>query len=291
AFFIGHFVSLRTLADLFPATLRSGAHVVGAWLLVGVSMLAAHDALAHYLASDGAGLENAWPWLGWALAPSLYLWLAGGGRDRFWPLTAFAREYRFQAALPIMLAMLAWFWAANALSAGEAAPLSYLPLLNPLELGLLLTLLACWRWSRAHLSQAGAGPWPARDITAVAGGLSLLAFITMAVCRVAHAWIGVPFHSGAMTASTEVQAGWSLVWSLFALALMIGGSRKGWRHVWMAGALLITVVVAKLFFVELDNHGSLARIISFIGVGVLLLVIGYFSPLPPKTEAGRQERA
>ncbi|MDR0635008.1 MAG: DUF2339 domain-containing protein, partial [Azoarcus sp.] len=39
AFFIGHFVSLRTLADLFPATLRSGAHVVGAWLLVGVSML------------------------------------------------------------------------------------------------------------------------------------------------------------------------------------------------------------------------------------------------------------
>ena len=45
---------------------------------------------------------------------------------------------------------------------------------------------------------------------------------------------------------------------------------------------LIGVVVAKLFFVELSNRGGLARIVSFIGVGVLLLVVGYFSPLPPK---------
>jgi len=37
-----------------------------------------------------------------------------------------------------------------------------------------------------------------------------------------------------------------------------------------------------LFFVELSNRGGLARIVSFIGVGVLLLVVGYFAPLPPK---------
>jgi uncharacterized membrane protein len=164
--------------------------------------------------------------------------------------------------------------------------LPYLPLLNPLELGLLLVLLACWRWSRMHLLlrvggtlEAVAGP------VAVAGGVSMLAFITMAVCRAAHAWGGVAFQADAMMASMEVQAAWSLVWALFALALMIGGSRKGWRRVWMAGALLIAVVVAKLFFIELGKHGSLPRIISFIGVGVLLLIVGYFSPLPPKASA------
>jgi len=32
----------------------------------------------------------------------------------------------------------------------------------------------------------------------------------------------------------------------------------------------------------LSNRGGLARIVSFIGVGVLLLVVGYFAPLPPK---------
>jgi len=41
-------------------------------------------------------------------------------------------------------------------------------------------------------------------------------------------------------------------------------------------------VVAKLVFIELSNRGGLARIVSFIGVGVLLLVVGYFAPLPPK---------
>ena len=49
----------------------------------------------------------------------------------------------------------------------------------------------------------------------------------------------------------------------------------------MVGAALVGVVVVKLFFVELGNSGSLERIISFIGVGVLLLVVGY-SPLPPR---------
>jgi uncharacterized membrane protein len=44
-------------------------------------------------------------------------------------------------------------------------------------------------------------------------------------------------------------------------------------------------VVAKLFFVELSNRGGLERIVSFIGVGVLLLVVGYFAPLPPKPSA------
>ncbi|HEX20143.1 MAG TPA: DUF2339 domain-containing protein, partial [Acidiferrobacteraceae bacterium] len=29
--------------------------------------------------------------------------------------------------------------------------------------------------------------------------------------------------------------------------------------------------------------GTIARIVSFIAVGILLLVIGYFTPLPPKS--------
>jgi uncharacterized membrane protein len=41
-------------------------------------------------------------------------------------------------------------------------------------------------------------------------------------------------------------------------------------------------VVAKLFVVDLSNVGTIARIVSFIGVGVLMLVVGYFSPVPPK---------
>jgi uncharacterized membrane protein len=288
ACFISHFLALKRLDELYSDSVRRCAHIAGVWLFVGLLAQAGHDTLANHVA--GSGLESAWPWLGCALAPSAYLWLAGSEGGKFWPLSDFAREYRYQAALPILLSMLVWLWTANACSAGDAAPLPYLPLANPLELGLLLALLACWRWSRAHLLSTGLAPESAK-LGALAVGASFLAFITMAVCRVAHAWAGVPFRFDAMTASMGVQATWSLVWSLSALALMIGGNHLRRRPVWMIGAALMAVVVVKLFFVELGDQGGLARIVSFIGVGLLLLVVGYFSPLPPKTAAAQAEDA
>jgi uncharacterized membrane protein len=41
----------------------------------------------------------------------------------------------------------------------------------------------------------------------------------------------------------------------------------------------------KLFLVDLGNTGTLARVVSFLGVGVLLLVVGYFAPVPPRVAA------
>ncbi|MDR1275119.1 MAG: DUF2339 domain-containing protein [Candidatus Accumulibacter sp.] len=285
-FFFGHFFSLRRLSGLYPAAVRSGAHVAGAWIFVGVLTLAGRDFMVQTLAGGDAGLGGAWPWLGGALAPSLYLWFASGKRGRFWPLTEFGNEYRFQAAFPIAVFMFAWFWAANGFSTGDAAPLPYVPLANPLELGLLLVFFASWRWGRDYLPQIGVEPESLKNTAALAGGATVLAFLTMMVCRAAHFWSGVPFRYNAMVASMGVQASWSLVWALFALVLMIGGNRRGERGVWMAGAALTAVVVAKLFFVELSERGSLARVVSFIGVGLLLLIVGYFSPLPPKAETG-----
>jgi len=42
------------------------------------------------------------------------------------------------------------------------------------------------------------------------------------------------------------------------------------------------VVVVKLFIVDLSRVTGIGRIVSFIAVGVLMLVIGYFSPVPPR---------
>jgi uncharacterized membrane protein len=39
--------------------------------------------------------------------------------------------------------------------------------------------------------------------------------------------------------------------------------------------------VAKLFFVDLAGSGSVSRIVSFLAVGGLMLLIGFFAPLPP----------
>jgi uncharacterized membrane protein len=56
----------------------------------------------------------------------------------------------------------------------------------------------------------------------------------------------------------------------------------------MVGAALLAVVVAKLFLVDLGALSGLPRVVAFLGVGILLLVIGFVSPLPPAApEVGR----
>ena len=62
---------------------------------------------------------------------------------------------------------------------------------------------------------------------------------------------------------------------------MLAATRTRVRSVWLAGAGLLAVVIAKLFLIDLSHIGTIERIVSFVGVGLLMLVIGYFSPLPP----------
>nr|WP_315412203.1 DUF2339 domain-containing protein [uncultured Pseudomonas sp.] len=274
AVFAVHFIALRRLAASVPARVLSVAHVLGCWMLIGVLALELRYGLLR-LSSE----YNAWRWLGWAMLPSLYLVLAAAPRTWPWPVAAYPREYRVLAALPLAVLMLGWFWLANSFSDGTANPLPYVPLLNPLDLGLLFALLGVYLWSRSAAPQRG----PRAELIAQGvAGVSLFAFFTALVMRTAHHWGGVPFHLDALLASMLVQAGLSIVWTLIALGLMIGGHLRHRREVWLIGAVLIAVVVAKLFFVELSNRGGLARIVSFIGVGGLLLVVGYFAPLPPK---------
>jgi uncharacterized membrane protein len=40
----------------------------------------------------------------------------------------------------------------------------------------------------------------------------------------------------------------------------------------------------KLVLIDLGHLSGIERIVSFIGVGVLMLVIGYFSPVPPRAK-------
>lgn len=54
------------------------------------------------------------------------------------------------------------------------------------------------------------------------------------------------------------------------------------------GALL-AVVVAKLMLVDLSQTSALQRIVSFVGVGLLMLLVGYVAPLPPQRAAARGE--
>ena len=99
--------------------------------------------------------------------------------------------------------------------------------------------------------------------------------------RTIHFWADVPYRLDALARSVLVQATLSILWTSAALGMMLLARRSMERRFWIVGAGLLAVVVAKLFLVDLANSGTVARIVSFLGVGVILLVIGYVAPVPP----------
>ena len=131
-----------------------------------------------------------------------------------------------------------------------------------------------------------AGIWP---IGALHGSvrcaitLGIVAFIALnaAALRAVHFLAGVPGPRFARCESLLVQAVLSLLWTCTAMGLMVFAHRRTMRGLVALGAALLAAVVVKLFFVDLSAQGTIERIVSFVGVGVLILVIGYLAPVPP----------
>ena len=119
---------------------------------------------------------------------------------------------------------------------------------------------------------------PARVI---AGAIAFV-WLNAILLRTLHHWADIPYGFYAMSHSLLAQASLSVFWAFLALALMVTATRGAKRWLWMIGGALMAVVVVKLVLVDLSRLSGITRIFSFIGVGVLMLVIGYFSPVPPR---------
>ncbi|MHB1398896.1 MAG: DUF2339 domain-containing protein [Trichloromonadaceae bacterium] len=229
---------------------------------------------------SGAGV---WPLLPWGLAPAVaVLLITRVSAKNAWPVERLHRVYLLTAAAPLALAAWGLGLFLNLSSSGNPWPLPYLPLLNPLDISLGIihgALLGYWLQLRRDdllsplsLPPAGFG---------LLFGLSAWLWLSAVVVRTVHHWGPVPFTQSALYASVLLQAALALTWSLAALATMVWATRRGLRPLWLAGAALLGLVVIKLFLVDLSGTATLARIVSFLGVGSLLLLVGYLAPVPP----------
>ncbi len=261
------------------AKILSLCHVLSLWLFAGLATWQTWWAF-----SELGGPGSAWPVLGWALSPlTLLALLSREEVGRRWPVVTFPRAYG-AGAVPLALGLWAWVFFSNAASNGSAAPLPYVPLLNPLDLANAGALLVLLVWLRRVLPQAGLNPRQSLQLMAAGLGSTAFVWLNGVLLRSLHHWAGLPFDLGLMLQSTLVQAALSLFWALLALGLMLTATRAGLRPVWLTGGVLMGAVVVKLFLVDLSRVGTIERIVSFIGVGLLLLVLGYFSPVPPRQE-------
>ena len=253
--------------------------------VLSVALVALVGALEiEWLAVEFTARGTAWALASRIVAPSLLLLLISSrAADTRWPVRDHLAAYRIGAATLIVVAMGLWSLHVNWAHAGASEPLPYLPLLNALDLAHVLAILAI---VSAVLAARRSGlPRPELLTPAIAASISgVVAFIwaNSMLLRTIHHWAGVPYRFEPLMRSVIVQASLSVFWSVLALGLMVYATRKATRTVWVVGAVLMAVVVAKLVLIDLSRLGGIERIVSFIGVGILMLVIGYFSPVPPR---------
>jgi uncharacterized membrane protein len=236
-------------------------------------------------------VENTAPDTAWALAsrivaPSIVLLLISSKfADERWPVSEHMAAYRVSAATLLVIAIGLWSLHVNWAHAGGSQPLPYVPLLNALDLAHILGAIAVVSAVLAARRSDLARPaFLTPELAWTAAGLVAFFWANSMLLRTIHHWAGVPYRAEALWRSVLVQASLSIFWAVLALALMVFATRRALRTVWLVGASLMGVVVLKLVLVDLGHLSGIERIISFIGVGVLMLVIGYFSPVPPRSK-------
>lgn len=250
------------------------AHLTGAAHLGALATLALVLGTDFCLRAQRAELGMAWSYSLALLPLAALAWALWQRPERFaWPLTdrfsRYARVWHAGAAL-----VLGGGWVGALYSSGDAAPLPYLPLLNPLEVLQWGLLFIAWR---ALPNETRADLLPLRAGLAAAA----LLLITLAALRSLHHHAGLPW-SPALFDSALTQGVLSVLWALAGVIAWVGGSRRGNWLVWLGGAVLMGAVLLKLVLIDRAYLGNLAGIGAVLTVGLLLVVVGYLAPSPPR---------
>lgn len=307
------------LAALPLAVMQSMAHAdmsgalghpfegYGIWAWLAFAVFGIRSLLCLREARDGfAGWAQFLWWLVWPLALSLLCsWLATWfALSQGWQLALVALPWLAIAAVSVFRwAWLAWplgdgfaaqrtplqhvyfiilalGWLFMLFQPASAAPLPWVPLLNPSELMQLAILLLSARWLREE-----AAPWRTQFLFGAG-----FVWITAVVLRAAHHWGGIAWDAG-MLSTSLAQTCLTVTWSVLGVLGWILGSRRGRRSLWLASAVLMAVVLAKLILIDRTHLGNLLGIGSFIAYGLLCTVVGFFAPAPPRAPQMEQERA
>ena len=227
-------------------------------------------------AVDSAAIADVWADVLWGAIPiAVVAWLHRNRDALRWPIVVHRASYATWGVAPVAVYLLVWLLAIGA-TAGDPAPLPYLPVVNPIDLVSLAILLVIFVWARGI---GGAGSLT--TVHLVIGGVAFL-WLNLAAARAVHFWGNVSYPLDVVVGSDAFQTTATILWTLTALVLMGVGTRLGRRASWITGAGLLGLVIVKLFTLDLGNLDVIARIVSFISVGVLMLLIGYFAPLPPR---------
>jgi len=185
---------------------------------------------------------------------------------------SYKQNYRSLGLQGILIILVVWEIYSFFLDANPS-PLAYIPLLNPLDFTQVLGFILLYQWHKKLDFSV--------ELFYQFYAFLLLVFASIVLARSVHTFVQIEYYLYPLAHSMIFQTSLSILWSLIAMSAIFRAKYLQQRQIWITGASLMGLVVVKLFLVELANSGSIERIISFIVVGLLLVLIGYFAPLPP----------
>jgi uncharacterized membrane protein len=96
--------------------------------------------------------------------------------------------------------------------------------------------------------------------------------------------------TAASGADKQYKLGLSIVWGLYAMMLIVLGIRKKQKHLRLAAIVLFLVILIKLFIYDLAGSSTITKTVSFISLGVLLLVMSFLYNKYKEVLFGEPER-
>ncbi|NBD01495.1 DUF2339 domain-containing protein [Atlantibacter hermannii] len=277
-------VLLHKDGDSLIPRLSQAAHITLFWLLLLVI------GLEIYWFIDGLpwGSDEWQAGIVMASAGMAILLVHGAVRRGLWPVRVWPQWYASVGIAPLIVLELAMLIFSNLLD-GAMINWRWVPLINPLDVGAGYGLLALYVAAR-YLNTHRPPGWNtlSQGVPLAIAGLAFW-WANGLLLRTLAGYGDVAWQPDALWSSRLIQTSFALFWMLIALVVMVKATRAASRNIWMAGAALLGVVIIKLMLVDSAGGGGLARAIAFIGVAVLVLIVGYFSPLPPKAAVNKAE--
>ncbi len=244
-------------------------HVVSLWFVVSVFSFELH----YHAVQMQSYIDTIT--ISWAAAPLIF----GAAILLFYRhLGRYKQSYRDIALGLIILYLSFWELFAFAVPALDHS-FAYVPIINPIDaMQILVVVLAGYWLHKQHLIVSKSTLMRLYAVLSLFGWLLLTVIFARFVYNTQDLEYFTP---ESLWYSSYFQTGISILWSILAIASMLISKKYKQRIFWLGGFGLLLLVVLKLFFVELAHSGTVERIISFVVVGLLLLLIGYFVPIPP----------
>ena len=232
---------------------------------------------------------SVWVYVTWGVVPLVVsVGMLSFRDDDRWPFNRYPGAY-FGWGWMVGLGYLAMWLLATGFVRGDADPIPYLLLVNPIELTQLGILMLGVQWLRRL---------PAMNLTGaeqicrtIVGGLAFF-WINTVTARAVHYYGGVPYPIDQIVESDAFLTTVTILWTFIALGLMGFATRRSGAWLldgrgWIAGSGDSQVVPGG--YGQPGAAGSYGHLHQ--RRCVLMLVIGYFAPLPPKQDDDMEAQA